>query len=569
MTIEEAFKKDGFKVVGSATRNGKTGYVAEHETAINHLDGKKKRAYYLEGNSIQMGYQMGVMANEEVQYMAKDAIRELIAGFIKEEKDKDIIIDIILFIIRNLVLGAMSDIPFTYIQEMHGIVYGVNKVNMSKRKQTLQFEDVLMLNIGMDMMVAFMSNPGELIKLFAETKEAKEKKVTLKESQLQYPHFCNAYSAFAGAVKDPNQHFFGRDWMLNAGDVLENCAALIVVKPTDGRNPLVYAAAPGLVGAALAMNSDGVAMGVDLVPAANSKSALDPGFNSILLVRDSIHRCSSTADVVDHMVKAPRGVPYIYPVADGKTNRSCIVEAGMKVKKLEPLSYVEKDLLPLLPTEKFLNENAVNPVEGLVARWNDYKQSKVFMEKFNEGLFKNGGSTYNPSVWGEEGFVFKEPFSDSNSFGFDYFVPERVEKSDFIIATNSWLTPPMNICSMNEFIMNAQKAFWSDPQWRYDLINKNILANYGKIDWDIAWKIIDLLSPTTGLGEGKKYYTIEGTPWKLPVVKYKDSDGKEQQTWRVDGMTNLCELKSEKKVRSLYGTYADEVVEITLPNYLS
>ena len=269
------------------------------------------------------------------------------------------------------------------------------------------------------------------------------------------------------------------------------------------------------------------------------------------------------------MIKADRGVPFIYPISDGKSNRSVIVEAGMKVKVLDSLSYVEKDLLPLLPDEAFLKANAEIPVEGMVARWNDYKQTSVFMEKYNENLFKNGGKPYNANVWGEDGFVFKEPFADPDAFGFDYFNPERVKKNDFIVATNSWLSPPMNICSMNKFVMTSQEPFWSDPQWRYDLINQNILANHGKIDWDIAWSIIDLLSPVNGLGEGKEYYKIADTPWKLPVVEYTDSDGKKQQTWRVDGMTNLCELKTEKKVRSLYGTYADEAVEITLPNYVS
>jgi len=570
MDIKKAFEKDGFKVTGSVTTKGCTGYVAESKKAVNYLDGKMKKAYYLEGGAREIGYQMGYLASNEVLDMVKNFPYEVITGFFAPQmsaKIKKLLYDILMFIIRNSIYGFIGKIPIVYVQEAWGILEGVKAANKSAEAKKLTFEDIWVMNVGIDVLVSEMSNPSKLLQEIADSVLAKKEKYKPKETDLRYPHFCNAYSAFAGAVKNKNHHFFGRDWMFNGGEVLENNAALIIVKPNDKRNSLVYGAAPGLIGAAVAMNSDGVAMGVDLVPAANA-TPQSPGFNSILLVRDSIHRSSSAAEVVENVIKADRGAPYIYPVADGKSNRACVIEAGMKVENLDPLSYIPENLKNLYPTKKFLDTHAEKPVQGLVARWNDYKQPQDFIKKYNPGIFKNFGKTFDIDKFGEKELLYQTPYDDPNGFGFYYFAPERVEKNDYIVVSNAYITPPMNLCMMTLFSNLAHETFWTDPQWRYDYLNKVILERHGSIDWESAWQIINFQSPVMGIGEGKKYYTIPKAPWKLPKVTYKDRSGKVQKTWKVDGITSLLELRSEKKIRSLYGTYADDFVEITLPNYL-
>ncbi|MDH4262770.1 MAG: C45 family peptidase [Spirochaetia bacterium] len=568
MDIKEAFKIDGFNVIDSCKINAHTGYAAESISAVNHLNGKKKRAYYIEGSPDEMGYQMGFLGHAEIKQMVKEFPRETISGFLDPAMSpvlKDIIIDFLLFFIRESIYTFIDDIPFEYVQEAHGMVRGLHKADPTA--VGIQFEDIWILNVGIDVLMANLSSPPKFLQAIADSPEVKKQKYKPKIEDFKIPHFCNAYSAFGSAVEKPDTHFFGRDWMFNGGNTLENCAALIITKPTGGRKPLVYAGAPGFIGAALAMNMDGVAMGVDLVSAANANPSR-PGFNSILLVRHCIHRCDSAETVSQTVIKAKRGAPYIYPVSDGKSNKACIIEAGMKTANLDPLSYASDDVKAYLPNKAFLNANAEAPQEGLFVRWNTYQQPAIFMKNYNKGLFEHFGKKYSPDVWGADGLVFKEPFADPNAFGFYFFSPLRQDKADYILTTNSWVHPPMNICSMGEFTNTFSKLYWSDPQWRYDMLNEVIRGFYGKFNWETAWRTINYQSPSTGEGDGKKYYVIEGSPWKLPIVKYTDKDGKPQSTWRVDGMTNLCELRTAKKMRSLYGTYADDYVEITLPNYV-
>lgn len=567
MDIKEAFELDGFTVVAEHTINGYTGYVAESKTAINHLNGKPKKAYYIEGGPTEMGTQMGFLAADEVIQMVKEFPQAAIGGLLGTgltPDERKLMTDIILFIIRGSIYMSKDDIPYEYIVEAQGIISGVKKANFSAG---LTFEELWTLNVGIDIIIANLSDPIGFLEKIANTSMAKEKNFKPAKDALQYCHSCNAFSAFGGAVADGKSHFFGRDWMFNGADVLENCAALIICKPNDKRKPLVYAAAPGFVGAALAMNNDGIAMGVNMATAANGDRN-KPGFNSILLVRHAIHMSESATDAVNLIQQVQRGAPYIYPISDGKNNKACVIEAGMKTGNLNPLSYPPDALKQYLPDQKFLDENSEKPTEGMVTRWNDYQQPQVFMEKFNKGLFEYYKKTYKPDVWGKSGFVFSKPYKDDDAFGFEYFTPQREENENFILATNLWLAPQMNLCYMSDFTRFLSEAFWPDPQWRYDLLNETILSNYGKMDWDSAWKTINMLSPVIGTEKGKGYYLIPDAQWKLPTVTYKDSEGNTKTTWRVDGMTNLCELSETKKVRSLYGTYADEFVEITLPNYL-
>jgi len=585
MDIKEAFLKDGFRLTKSYTINQATGYVAESINSINHLNRKPKKAYYLEGSAYEMGFQMGYLANKEVRSMVKHFPNAIFSGLIDPTASKCVqkfVTGILLMFVKSKLSSVTPDIPQAYIDEANGMVDGIKKARKPWQLKNPDFSDIWAMNIGMDIMMAYFSNPDKFLEELADFIQNLSlckrylhgfRKYKPQANQFRFPHFCNAYSAFGEAVSDKDTHFFGRDWMLNGGNVLAKCAALMIVKPTDGRQPIAMAAAPGLIGSALAVNLHGVAMGVDMATGVNADRER-PGFNSILLVRDCVHTCDSAASVADKVTKAQRGTPFIYPVSDGKLNEACVIEAGMNIKDLDPLSYPSDEVKKSLPDQAFLDSHAEKPVNGAFVRWNHYKQPSIFIEKFNPGLFELFDKNFNSASWGENGFVFSKPYDDSNAFGYYYFNPQRETHNDLILATNSWLSPHLNICSMGALINALSETFKSDLQWRYDLLNQTLLKNYGKLDWDSAWASINFLSPTIGEGPGKQYYMVQTTPpvlpcpWNLPTVKYRDKDGKKKTTWRVDGMTNLCELRKEKKIRSLYGTYADNPVEITLINYV-
>ena len=82
----EAFKQDNFDVdenKGILQFERKVGIVATHKTAINSNSKEKKKAYYVEGNHYQMGYLMGLMAEQEIaidSYSGLRYIARMIAG---------------------------------------------------------------------------------------------------------------------------------------------------------------------------------------------------------------------------------------------------------------------------------------------------------------------------------------------------------------------------------------------------------------------------------------------------------------------------------------------------------
>ena len=74
-------------------------------------------------------------------------------------------------------------------------------------------------------------------------------------------------------------------------------------------------------------------------------------------------------------------------------------------------------------------------------------------------------------------------------------------------------------------------------------------------------------TPATGTGKARGYYFNQDWSIEDTAFSYTEN-GVGKTSWAVPGMITLSEVRKEKKVRALYGTYADQPVEITLPNYI-
>ena len=101
--------------------------------------------------------------------------------------------------------------------------------------------------------------------------------------------------------------------------------------------PNVSVTAPGFVGSITAMNNAGLAMGVNMVCSVLT-NVLKPGLNSLLLVRKTVQSAENTEEGIQKIVKAPRGVTWLYPIGD-REGRSAIVEAGKKTLFLNTMKY--------------------------------------------------------------------------------------------------------------------------------------------------------------------------------------------------------------------------------------
>ncbi|MCL6589643.1 MAG: hypothetical protein K6U80_06790 [Firmicutes bacterium] len=578
--IRQAFAADRYDVVSQHSINGRTGYCAEHQTAKNAVTGKKKRAYYVEGSPYEMGYLMGYMAPEEIELMSTIFIENIIFEFFKDNNAEFFLIKWFKHLVKKYIQlklkswvyefsqDVFKDIPYEYKQEIYGIYRGyLAFCEKNQRKPIVTFRDLWVLNVGIDCLLSFFYNPNNFLEKFP--KFPPEKPAAL----FRVPIACNGFSVFGNATRDPapggageaHYHYFGRDFMFPTADVFQNVACLIIYNPIpdNGRIPLVSMTAPGFAGSMTAMNTAGVAMGVDIAPSGNCDHRRD-GFNSLLLVRDSIHRGSGAREALDNVVNAQRGVSWNYIIADGKNNQAVVVEAGLRTSKPESYPAPPEQLLNwgLLPDPQFFKtyENQTHQ-EGLMARWHDYKYPEAFLQ-FNRALFEYFGKMYDDSLFSERGYISKRINGKVESncpFAF-YFAPQREDKDDVLIVTNHFITPTMRYCAMDKWTVEVVKGQLDDIQWRYDKLNDLILEHYGNIDWAQAWRIINFLAAEDGSYVPDYYdYTRD--------YEYRDEDGQTHKTKAVQGSISLCNLTT-KVIQTRYGYFVDEPVTITLGNYV-
>lgn len=574
--ISEAFAHDNFKVIREHTlENGNKGYCAEHLTAKNAVNGQKKRAYYVEGSSYDMGYLMGYLALDDVERMGTVFIQNMIFEFFKNDPNENFLIKFFKSILKKYIQKRISnwifeladdmfkDIPYEYMQEIQGIADGyIDACKKAGRQPKITFKDLWVLNVGIDCLLAFVYAPDAFLERLPKFAPRP------KPSLFKVPVFCNGFAVFGNAVSDTvsgkKAHYFGRDFMFPTANVFQDTACHIIYNPDpqDGRFPLLSVSAPGFAGSMTAMNKEGVAMGVDMCPSGNCDHHR-AGFNSLLLVRDTIHRGAGAEQALNNMITAQRGVSWDYIIADGAHDQAVAVESGVSQPNLDFVIFPQTDLqqLGLLPGQQFLTENDTQtPRNGLMVRWHDYQYPEIFL-KFNEALFKAYDKPYDPACFGEQGYISKRKngqIENNCPYSF-YFPPQRENKDDVLLITNHYIVPSMRLCSMNQWVVKVVEGQLDDIQWRYDKLNDLILSHYGAINWTEAWNLINFLAPN-GCYETDYYHHNAD-------YQYTDEQGKQRLTKQVLGSVTLCNLTT-KVAQSLYGYYVDAPVRTTLMNYV-
>ena len=567
--VEAAFRKDGFEIIRRLTRDSRLGIVARHATARSTLTGAPKSAYYAEGDGARMGWLIGAMAEPDVARMAGDFVENVAFAFfstgpLSRDENFPRLKDLVVRIISAASERMLPDVPPQLRAEIDGIVEGCRAANPHT---SVRRDRLLALNLGIDCLLAHIYTGT----LFAER--------GVNPLLLRTPIGCNAFSLSGDAAG--GRHFFGRDFMFPTADVFQDTACLMILAPDDpaGRPgpPLVSQGAPGLVGSMAAMNDAGLAVGVDMLPS-RLCSPRRPGLNSLLLVRDCAQHCDTVDAAVERIREAPRGVSWLYPLADAQGN-ACVVEAGRWLGPGEPFPYfdhVPASYRGRLPGTDYMTRmraryGTPEPVNGMLVRERDYRFPEEYVRDWNEGLWKAFGrnwlailkdvlgellggarTSYPASMFGETGMINRR-WTDTNCPGPFYFAPQRERRPDVLIATNHCITPEMRLTSMSDWIGLLTAGESNDIQWRYDELNREILAALAAaptgIDERTAWELINFLRPD---GKFPDYYN--------PGSK---KDWREVQ---VHGSVTLCELTS-RTFTSLFGYYGDEPVTIHLKNY--
>ena len=603
--IAAAFDKDGFDIqptdspdgsgkVPYQQKDGCIGVAAVSRTSTTHDDGRAKLVYYVEGDNYQMGYLIGLLAEPDVAQMtgpfAHNIVFDFVHAYALENATgelatalKNLIVDIVFRLSQEM----KPDIPQEYVDELQGILDGCQA---AKPATTVTWEDLWALNFGIDCLLAHVYHGG----LF--------KKAHIPPFVLKVPYMCNAM--FLGsALTDDGHHYFGRDFMFSTANVFQDTATLIIYRPDDrdgkARRPFVSQTAPGFVGSIIALNDQGVAMGVNMLPSHQCNPAR-PGLNSLTLVRDCMQYSSSADDAVDRIVAAPRGVTWLYPVGD-KSGRSCVVEAGMYVDGEIPFfDGVPEHFIGSLPDQKYIDDERAKygtPAtrNGTMSRWSDYPYPQDYVG-WNHGLWKawndyvvhraemlvkdaitdlelylKGDFTqlrveiakqllewkkpvlYSPTWMGEHDFIDKL-WTDRHCPATYYFAPQRELSTDILLASNMAITPEMRFGMMNEWVVTLSGTEYDDMQWRYDQLNWRLWKEQqGKaITWDVAWSLANFLRP------GPDPYTPEGS---------YHCDPSEWVGCQITGSISLCDLDTST-IKSLYGYYGDEPLTLHLLAYL-
>lgn len=561
-----AFEHDGYEVIKIVEYEGVRGFMAKSKTAFNYETGEHKLSYYVEGTSFQMGYLMGLLAPRTVERMAVDYVYNFIPCMLKPNGDPEkfrllwkVLWCFISLATRWLRRKYPKDIPAMYAEEMKGLVAGCKKATNGNTKVT--FNKLWNLNTSFDLILSLTYTNFGMSEL---ERYVKKRLPWFNRTMIMMPAFCNGFSVFGAATASGNAHYFGRDFMLSTGNVLEFTAAMIIYNPVetfDGRKavPFVSMAAPGFVGSLAAMNNYGIGIGVNTVPAANC-APCRPGINSVLLVRHCAQYSQSAQEAVSITTESQRGVSWLYIVADGTADKAVVIECGKKETHTDFLSYIPDNLKKLLPDQAFLKAHPSDIPQqmGLMQRWNDYRYPQAYMS-FNKPLFEHFNKPYTDWQFSEKGYVDKKVTDTGCPFTY-YFSPQREDKNDLLLVTNMYIIPEIRLAMMNAATVKkanpAQaikiaKTTYDDVQWRYDVLNEELLNAYGNIDLAGAKDIISFLRP-----DGKYPDYTEKNP--------TSSDGKVRT---IQGTISLCDLK-KKVMESHYGYYADAWLKLTLPQYL-
>ena len=529
-----------------------------------------KTAYYVEGSPYAMGYLMGRMAEPVIAdictYSARSIIREFVKGksqIIPEQRRIKFLEDKAKKWSSSF-FGCMDhsddvDNPEykrykkyeqfkQYKEELKGMFEGCKRENTNTR---VTEEALWLLNVGFDAIIAHIYGDGQKKYLFESA---------TNYQNFRIPLMCNGFSV-SGDIEDRSFHFMGRDFMFPMGDILPQHVAPIIYNPTGGQQ-FVSLSVPGIIGSFAGMNINGVGIGANMSPAGNCNSD-DPGVNSILLSRHAVQNGDNLDNTITIIDNAPRGVPWMYIVADGsmKKHRSCVIEAGKYeapeafIAHLE--DYPHQNIWDNILTDFERKLKLSTPGtfrNGMMVRDQDYPCNQLdiydFYQRLNKSLvddFTNMSQNipmsnddnpyfymcgpytylYDSKDWNSTRFI-NDNYAERNCPMTHYFPPIRNDESgalkgNVLIVTNFFMIPEMRLCQMYPNTSILAQDLWDEMQWRYDELNRLLRTNYDKMQrvqndkaYEIAQNIINFLSPLS-LGssdfraeEFQNGFTIEG-----------------------------------------------------------
>jgi len=469
--LSNPISDDDYQVLGS---------YGESYLAAN---GAGKKLLYLEGDAYQRGYAEGYLCPKGVYRMTHDYVDNFISGLLGlpiGEVGFSAIAPVVRRIIRQAVLSQEYAVPEEYRQEMWGIADGARD-----RGYDVTYKDVFLINVGFDFLYSLVYQGGSLL--------------------------CNEFGVFGEGTAD-GRLYHGRDFMFTTGgDVFSDEALVMVHVPTQGY-PLAGSAAPGFVGMPTGLNSQGISFGMDMVPNRQNRAVVS-GMGCLLLCRDVLQRAASMQEGIGIVRNTPRGVSWLFMIADGKIPDAAVLEtvADRMIAEGDDLLATLIGLLPGLDrvvsgTEEILGAEImdgagevisgvgdlvlegsemlpilgdVHPDRGVAVRTSDYVDP--------EGL-----EEYRLVIHHQDPLV---PHSEDTVIS--PFPLQREREPGLVAMTNHYILPQMNLTQMGLFYhtIDTQQGGGRQSEWRYDTMLDLLLKHYGDIERVTAMWLIDFLNP--------------------------------------------------------------------------
>jgi hypothetical protein len=292
--------------------------------------GTNKNLLHVEGSAWEMGYQHGYLLASGVAEMASyNTFKQIILGFVGLDVNearalltqyvtkgviKDLlgwlissstidalfatlndILDILIAIIKIIIDFNIGYVPAEFITEIKGIAAGA-----TARGYNVDYKQILLLNMGFDAILSFVYPIVTPILPLAE---------------LFGFHMCDGFVARDHATTD-GRTIMGRNFMFNPVG-FKSLGLLIEQKSLTG-NKFVSSAAPAFVGCVAAMNTKGIGVGCDMVPATDCTPG-SFGMGVLLTCRKIAQYANEWTDAVNTVKNSKRGVSWLYLIGDGRS----------------------------------------------------------------------------------------------------------------------------------------------------------------------------------------------------------------------------------------------------------
>ncbi|MBN2156641.1 MAG: hypothetical protein JW776_11425 [Candidatus Lokiarchaeota archaeon] len=327
------------------------GYIEE----IPEYPGKYRM--HLEGTPYQMGEQQGYLGARSVSRLASedwfknivtglldapDFILDIILGDILDYNrlvnvvgsvvdysilqavkyvsgdSIDTMLDKLLVLCRALVAHNMIYVPEEFLTECQGVADGANTAGYDD----VTYEDVLLLNMGMDALLA-LAYP-------------------VVEPWLFWMDLFSFLSCSGYVVKGygtvGGHTIMGRHWQFSSYVLFEELM-MIEYNPISG-NRFISTSAPGFVGLTSAMNDQGIGIGQDMVPAQDCDPA-NYGMGTLFTARYVAQHCDQYSEAINFITSSVHGCSWIYGIGDGRNGETggCALEISDNYYRVRDMRY--------------------------------------------------------------------------------------------------------------------------------------------------------------------------------------------------------------------------------------